>query len=575
MKPPVKSILPVLAIAVGCATAGFFAAREFWDVPTVLENHAAPGASVAPTLPEAADPNTDKSTQSSSSTSLEQIRSALADEDVFRGAGAATAWLEAATLEDLRAFVKESQRTFRDGYKPGLQADFREAFLNAFAERLLTQAPEDLKLFADAQTWTLRVAAARMKPELVIAEGSREGSRGPFNQAMATAFEALGERDAAAARKLLDSVTEGKQRLELAMLRGMAVNDPLAAAALLPAEAKEDSSPVSTKGDTVMAIVNAAEHAGPGVLRKLFTDHPDKLASYSNLPLLLLRYPDLANDLSEHGGVNPKSSWMSPQLAREADEMPAEDRAKLFAKYDQMPTVGRDALYAALTAAWARTEPLAATEWALAHAKPEQDLGSANYATNTAFYLWVRTDPAAASAWWEKMPESPLRSRLGAYAGTYLADQGDFDTAIKIFRIGNPQSNDSTLHFAQLYSRRDPPAAATWLSSLPAAAAEQAVPNVTLRYYQSDPDGATAWVESLEPGPVQDKALGQLVRTAAEFDPAGAAERMEQIKDPALRAKASKTVANSWRDDNPAAARAWVEKQPGLDETWRARFLRK
>jgi hypothetical protein len=292
----------------------------------------------------------------------------------------------------------------------------------------------------------------------------------------------------------------------------------------------------------------------------------------------LLRYPDLAADLARRD-TSPsagKSFSLDENLLRDTDQTPAETREQILAKHDELPVAGRDSLCAALACSWARTDPQGAANWAAAHAKPEDPASQANMAAQYVFIRWVNSDPRAALDWWQSLPNSAMRDVIGTEASTRFAEDGDFETALKLFRaIPEKQLSQATEHFALLYAKRDPAAAAQWLAGLPeVVAGERAVEAVTTRYYDRDPEATAHWVETLDPGSMRDLAVKQLIKKSAQLDPSGAAEWVEKIQDPKVRGDASVSVASAWRTTDAEAMRAWVRDQPAMDEKWRAFFLR-
>jgi hypothetical protein len=509
--------------------------------------------------------------------SADQLREALANKNLFQAARLATAWIEAATLEEVRTFVKDPKR-FPRVYFVGLDGDFQKAFADALVERWLTLAPEDIALIEkhDVMFKVFTSAAARMKPELVLAQLYPEGKGSYFRNVVPLAFEALARRDIAAARHILASVPNELDRktFEFSVLKGLADADVFSAISLLPSRNAENPDPKHAA--VAQAIVEAAERMGPGALRNAFAASDGKLDGYAHLPRLLLRYPDLAADLADGGAAASRSFWLSDNLLHDADLTPAETRDRLLADYEKLPAAGRDELCAALACSWARSDPRAAAQWAVEHAQPNDAASSANSAAKHVFLRWVNSDPETAARWWQSLPESAMRDVIGTEASTRYAEHGDFETALKMFRpTAEKVPPNAAAHFALLYAEHDPSAAAAWLAALPSGSTDdRAVGIVTSRYYNADPVAAAQWAESLPAGPYRDQALKHLVKKAGQVDPAGATAWVDQIEDQKLREEASVSIAFAWRFRDPDAMREWVRNQPALGDGWRAMFLR-
>ena len=504
------------------------------------------------------------------------------DKDVFKGAQVALAWIETATLEDCRAFIKDPKK-FPRIYFAGFDDDFQKAFLDAFMEHWLTLAPDDIAMIEknESEFRDLFPAAARAMPALLLSKLSPDGKKSPYDDWAPTAFEALAAHDARAARRILETLNDSKNKrdYEFAILKGIAKNDPLAADALLPAAEPKGDKPDYSRNAAIDNIVEAAERIGLGTLRQLFATEGAKYDGYFGLSRLLLRYPDLAADLAARSGslADSRSYQVTENLIRDADQTPAETRAKILADYDNLPTAGRDALCAALVAAWARTEPRAAAEWALAHVNPD---APKSRAPEYAFLRWVASDSRAAFAWWQSLPPSALRDGIGLEASTRFAEDGDFDTAKQLARnVPSEGYEQASSHFALLYAKHDPAGAAAWLQSLtdfkfpPYNQYPNPVPSIVGRYFTRDPEGAARWVDSLPAGTLREQSLAHAAAKIAQTNPAAAAEWVVKISDPTIRTSAAQWVVNPWKAGDPIAARAWVEAQSRLDEKFRNEFL--
>ncbi len=564
-----------IILSIVTAAAGFAVARTAFPpasvvaVPTVAKSEPTQFAGEPP--PAVAMRGPEKPTR-------ETLRAALKEKDVFRASRTALAWVETATVDDFRAFVKDPKK-FPRMYFAGFDDEFQKAFLNALVDRWLTLAPEDLDWLPkdDEHYKEFLAGAVHTKPELVLAWLSVKGKQIPRDYTHA--FESLGAKDHQAAPRFLESVQDPKSKrtFEFAIIRGLAKADVFAAAAFLPEPQPTGDKPDYEHRNTITDIVKAAESAGLGVLRQIFATANGKYDDCSELPRLLLHYPDLAEDIALRGGKMPEASsgGNTARLIHDADQTPPETRAKMLAGYDKLPAVGRDELCGALACAWARTEPRAAADWALAHAKVDDSDSAANSAAHYVFLRWVSSDSPAAFEWWQSLPPSPMRDMIGMEASTRYAEDGDFETAQKMFRpVAGKMHEQATSHLASLLAKRDPASAAAWLASLPPdIPPEDAIAGVTARYFNRDPEGAARWLEALPAGFMRDQAHKQFAIKTAQFDPASAAEFLGKISDPKIRTNAVQWIIYPWQAEDPVAAREWVLNQPWIDENFRATFL--
>ena len=583
---------------------GFAAAMWMYSAPSPATRKAARAIVIAAKIERAAEPAAAESTPSPSLAKAAHptLLDALEGDDPLASAARVLAWLDAATVADLRAVAAEP-RKFLNPWFTGFYAEFSAAYFTAIVERWFALDPdgalpalqqmhaEQAKKEPFALT-SLLEAVARVRPELALEKLPVEFKNERLDSVTHSAWRALGERDANAARRFLDRYTDPKMRraAEVAITEGVAAHDPLGAMAL--------ARQMDATGSIDEAALAAAERIGPGMVRQVFVAAEGRLDSVGQLPELLLRYPDLALEIK--GSV--KSVWagqFQEEHQQAADRVPPEERARLLANYDILPAGARDDLATALASAWARTDPRAAADWALAHAKVEDRKDAANGAAQQVFLRWVNNDTGAALAWWRALPASPLREALGNEASTFIAEAGDLDTALALYHPPEEKGaetsrtrlaqfswksagqssggNDGEIpaQLTQLLVERDPARAATWLAALPDTVSTNAATNALIRdWFPRDPETAARWVESLPPGARRDQALNAFIEKAAQQSPAGAAEWVATVSDPELRRQAALQVFWPWHRDDPATANAWMRQLDGVDPEWHAHFLR-
>jgi hypothetical protein len=75
-------------------------------------------------------------------------------------------------------------------------------------------------------------------------------------------------------------------------------------------------------------------------------------------------------------------------------------------------------------------------------------------------------------------------------------------------------------------------------------------------------------------GPERDVAVDTYASTLVRADPEGAAQWVEQVRDPVQRTRTAAGVFYAWSKENPAVARAWFRSLSGMDEGEFPSYLR-
>jgi hypothetical protein len=221
----------------------------------------------------------------------------------------------------------------------------------------------------------------------------------------------------------------------------------------------------------------------------------------------------------------------------------------------------------ALVSMWARKDPAAAFDWALAHGISITELTPAKWEDDVPGVTWSglmsgrssrplqsawAQNPDATLAWLRSVPSGPERDSVAA-ASVKVAQTSA--SLLAIYGLLSPaqQTEAAPRVMAGLY-QRDPAAARNFASQLPAGETREHVWRTAGRF-------ATAPLE-LPAGPDRDAMFdGLAIRHAA--DPAQASGYLLQIADPAMRRRAFDHVMwQSLREapaDKAAAARQWLE----------------
>jgi hypothetical protein len=105
----------------------------------------------------------------------------------------------------------------------------------------------------------------------------------------------------------------------------------------------------------------------------------------------------------------------------------------------------------------------------------------------------------------------------------------------------------------------DPPAALSWLASLPRGDANDKALLTTLRLWLNDaPEDAEAWVRSSAETGGGEAAIEMMITRHAE-DPPTAIHWAQQIADPGDRARRLVRLGRAWHRREPEASKRWIE----------------
>lgn len=511
----------------------------------------------------------------------EQLKDALRGGDPFAASQRMVDWINASTREDFAEFARDPGKIPMPFFH-GLGNEFERAYFDALVDRWFALDPDGairgIKSMNESpksgpngpplQCFSFLAAAARSRPEAFLDGMIDDFEKGKTDGVIDMAFENLSTRDPKAARRFLDRLPtlEAKRSAEVRIANGIAQSDPLAAVAIAK-QMKEKS----LYGEALAA----AERIGPGMVSQVASAIGyDQIQSW-DLAKLALRNPGII-DATSKPVEELSGELIANQLIPETDRLSPEERQAALGRLGDFPSGTRDALAAAIASSWARTEPKEAAEWAMAHAKPADRAGSANEAAQGVFLRWINGEPEAAVAWWRSLPDSKLRDALGTNASTFLAEQGDLETALTLYRPQPGKEDDqATAQLVQMFAKQDPAKAAEWLRKIPdGVSGKRGSRTVVDAWYSRDPEAVAHWVESLPAGPRRDEATQAFVKQASVESPSGATEWVETINDPKLRQEAAEHVFWQMRSEDPAAASKWIKGLKGVDAEWHARFLK-
>ena len=510
---------------------------------------------------------------------IERFADATGRSDAFTSAVKMLAVVDGMTAEDF-AHLRDTPGRTPSANSYGLDQKTGEAFMDALVARWLEVNPagameqiKDLekRLIIDkGSVWTgsrdFIKALARVNPRMILDDtNSLNDPKAEFN-ATALAFHTLAKQNLAAAKKYLEQITSPvlKKQAVTAIGTGLAESDPAAAAAM--ARAENDAGIFN-------AALSAASRRGAAEIRSVLQLNDRKFEIGYQLAELVVRFPDedwqqFTRDL----GDERDTYGMSDRMARVRARIPPEERQAILANLERVPKAARNDIIGTFFMSWTEENPRAALDWAVKQQglwKPE------DFPPGYALGRWAETDRKAAADWLAAQPASPFRDDLSNSLASVLAYDGKLDEASALFKAAG-QSKEVLSQFADALARHNTARAADWLTQLPTGLdTTKAAQSVADQWAEKEPKKAAQWVESLPEGPQRDAAIAGFTGAILKKDASVAAEWVATIADRAVREKAAGLVYGEWLWRDPLAARQWLRELPGIDETFRARVLKR
>lgn len=172
--------------------------------------------------------------------------------------------------------------------------------------------------------------------------------------------------------------------------------------------------------------------------------------------------------------------------------------------------------------------------------------------------------PAAVISWAEQVPDSDPRYKADVFLQTSsaLSDIDPSTTSAWLQpHLGRPYAADALGVLARSWALQDPNAAMAWATRLPPGDREGAVGGAFSAWLDQSPADAERWLRSATPASTLDPAVRVLVRRKRQQSPAEALDWALTIADPAQRRGLLGDVGRAWLRRDPAAARAWLERE--------------
>lgn len=216
---------------------------------------------------------------------------------------------------------------------------------------------------------------------------------------------------------------------------------------------------------------------------------------------------------------------------------------------------------------WALSDPHSAIAWAQQH--DGQASYPSSFATSGAIVGWWQRDPAAAEA----------------YVASHLTNRSDWQLASSVASaIFNSDPNHAIEWVNSLPSveaRRqadsmiahqlawtDPKGAADWAASLPDDIRNSVLSSAVSGWAQNNPAAAAEWLGTLN-GSARDQGINAYINAVSYKDPQNALNWASAISDPQMRDNSVDRIVRNWMQRDPQQATAWLQTSTLPDDAKR------
>ncbi|MDQ3622728.1 MAG: hypothetical protein M3463_09595, partial [Verrucomicrobiota bacterium] len=400
------------------------------------------------------------------------------------------------------------------------------------------------------------------------------------SKAIAIVFSELARQDPGKARRALEKFADpaDRQQAMAGYVRGLASVDPRAAF-----EFALSAPEVSDRGALLREPIDQAAKQGTTPVREM-------LARVSD-PALRRGLLDFAAFALSHQSKENPLPWMIEEASSQSSSrgsqsyMWASYLAKNLVAHDpvggaewalSLPKDGGRRVLENLFGMWAWVDSKAMLNW-LAEKAPAA--GSPLSARLSEIMVeCAKSNPAQLHNWAEKLPPGTLRDHAQFQLALQHAGRGDLERARASYESVAPSDHSGELakQFAKIFTAGNASAAAEWsLQRSEGPSRQGAIAVVAQEWARQDPGAAAAWIDRLPAGATRDAAIREYAAVAAHADGPPAAAWVEQVSDPAIRAQATEKLFFVWSREAPRDARAWLRGLTGVDEQWKADFLRR
>ena len=378
-----------------------------------------------------------------------------------------------------------------------------------------------------------------------VASGLQPGN---LSQAIAVA-EKIGDYDTK--KMILAEViaSEAESNPVGAMSSALKVSDPR-----IRSLAVSSSAEAWASSDPSSALKYAVDKASPSVRSQMFvalSSAPDT-DSAALLDAVVQHMP--AGDDFEHAIADIFTNWATK------DPMAA---ATGLSKLPPGPSTAAAAVEVAQALVDSNPDKNAVATWALN--LPEGNVRLQGL--RGIFGEWGRSEPQAALAQAAKLSGDERKAAVSELVDSWAVNNPNqvLDWVSRGAGGFNDASDVATQSAMRSIASNSPTDATAKLDSVAAPYKASAMRAIMESWCLQDAESAAQWLDKQPRGPQIDGAAGLLARSIAREDPETAMKWALGISNPQGRMEAARQVAASWKQNDPVAAREYINRQGGQD----------
>lgn len=229
----------------------------------------------------------------------------------------------------------------------------------------------------------------------------------------------------------------------------------------------------------------------------------------------------------------------------------------------------------AVGTAWAKTDPIAALDWAQANGIDVAQMFRTEMGLSSLTILGeaMSSQTKQTIDWLQSLPEGNQRDAWlqNALFQNRVSVKKDAETMRQIFDGMSPdrQQRLASGFGKELAATGALPDLQTWASWIPDESVRaRAIGGAIAGTFDSAPARAEAMLADLPAGPIRDQALAALTQTQTFSTPSAAAGRALNIQDQTLRYDTLDRFMNAWMNRDRQTAEAWLDAQTDLPREW-------
>ena len=190
--------------------------------------------------------------------------------------------------------------------------------------------------------------------------------------------------------------------------------------------------------------------------------------------------------------------------------------------------------------------------------------------------VWSERDSAGAIQWANMQTDKEVRAKGLPAMAAGLAKTNPQAAVQMALGLPAPHRAEALPGIARAWADKDPKAAADFLQNFPVSeewVKLQAIKHVLERWASWDPGPASQWIGRMPPGNKRDQVASEFAARSAELDPQSASLAALSIGNVEQRSAALEKLGQTWIQNDPRGARAWVMQAP-LSPQQRENILR-